>query len=496
MSNILIYPIIIPLVTALLLTFWRERIRLQQILSSISIITVLIISVISMFEVKSSGIITLEIGSWEAPFGIVLVGDMLAILLVVIASFVTLMCFLYSYNSLELGHKKYYVYPLMLIMFTGVNGSFLTGDIFNLFVFFEVMLIASYVLVTLGGRKRQLTSAITYVIINIIGSTLFVVATGYLYSVTGTLNMADLSVRVAEVGQHGLLTAISFMYLLVFGLKSGLFLFYWLPGSYSAPAPAIAAFFAALLTKVGVYTVIRTFTLIFYHRPDVTHEVMIWMAVVTMILGGLGAVYHWEIKKILAYNVIVSVGFVLFGVAIASEQSLSGSLFYLMHDMLAKALIFITAGAIISIFGTDKLKEFSGLILFRPLLGWLFFIACLTLAGVPPLSGFVGKVIILKGAVEANEIVMAVVGLFSSLLVLYSVIKIFIHSFWGESLMSEGQEFSSGKSALLPGTLLVIAVLALGIGAEYVMPFINQATEVMINPSIYIEAVLPQANIN
>src|SRR5690606_7016819 len=292
----------------------------------------------------------------------VLVGDMLAIILVVVASFVTLMCFLYGFRSLEDGHKKHYVYPLMLIMFTGVNGSFLTGDIFNLFVFFEVMLIASYVLVTLGGKKRQLTSAITYVVINIIGSTLFVVATGYLYAVTGTLNMADLSVRVAEVGQHGLLTAISFLYLLVFGLKSGLFLFYWLPGSYSAPSPAIAALFASLLTKVGVYTVIRTFTLIFYHRPDITHEVMIWMAVLTMILGGLGAIYHWEIKKILAYNVIVSVGFIIFGVAIATEQTLSGSLFYLMHDMLAKALIFITGGAIISIFGTDKLKEFSGLI--------------------------------------------------------------------------------------------------------------------------------------
>lgn len=492
MNNILIYPIIIPLITALLLTFWHNRIRLQQVLTLISVISVLIISIITVFKVKADGILLLEIGSWQAPFGIVLVGDMLAVILVTVANFVALMCFLYSFNALEEGHKKHYAYPLMLIMLTGVNGSFLTGDIFNLFVFFEVMLIASYVLLTLGGKKRQLTSAITYVVINIVASTLFVVATGYLYAVTGTLNMADLSVRVAEIGQHGLLTAIGFMYLLVFGLKSGLLLFYWLPGSYSAPSPAISAFFAALLTKVGVYTVIRTFTLIFYHRPDITHEVMLWMAVLTMILGALGAVFHWEIKKILGYNVIVSVGFILFGVAIASEQSLSGALFYLMHDMLAKALIFITGGAIISIFGTDKLKEFSGLILFRPLLGWLFFIACLALAGVPPLSGFVGKVMILKGAITANEIVMAVVGLLSSLLVLYSVIKIFIHSFWGETLMSEGQEFTSGKSALLPGTLLVIAIATLGIGAEYVMPFIEQATSVMINPNLYIEAVLPE----
>ena len=150
MSNILIYPIIIPLITALLLAFWKERIKLQQILSLISIVSVLIISIIIMFKVKAEGILTLQIGSWEAPYGISLVGDMLAILLVTVASFVTLMCFLYSYRSLDEGHKKHYAYPLMLIMFTGVNGSFLTGDIFNLFVFFEVMLIASYVLFTLG----------------------------------------------------------------------------------------------------------------------------------------------------------------------------------------------------------------------------------------------------------------------------------------------------------------------------------------------------------
>ena len=473
----------------MLLVFIRDRIKLQQWLAGLSTLVTLIISAYTVYKVTSEGIIVLELGGWAAPYGIVLVGDMLAVILVVVANFVSLMCLLYSFRSIDEGHKQHFIYPLMLILVTGVNGSFLTGDIFNLFVFFEVMLIASYVLITLGGTKRQLREAIKYVVINVIASTLFVIATGYLYSVTGTLNMADLSLRVAEAGQDGLLTAISFMYLTVFGLKSGLLLFYWLPGSYSAPPGPIAALFAALLTKVGVYTVIRTFTLIFYHQPEITHTVMLWMAVITMILGAFGAVHHWEIRKILAYNVIVSVGFILFGVAIANEQSLSGSLYYLLHDMLAKALIFIAGGAIISIFGTDKLKEFSGLILFRPLLGWLFFIACLALAGVPPLSGFVGKVMILKGAITADEVITAIVGLATSLLVLYSVLKIFIHSFWGETLMSEGQEFSSGKSALLPSTILVVSLFALGIGAEAVMPFIEQATTEMLDPSYYIEAV-------
>lgn len=490
MSNILIYPIIVPLLMAMVLVFFREKIKLQQWLTSLAVIVVIAISAFIIYEVSQNGIIVLELGGWAAPYGIVLVGDMLAVILVCVASFVTLMCLLYGFSSLEIGHKRYFVYPMILILLTGVNGSFLTGDIFNLFVFFEVMLIASYVLITLGGKKIQLRESIKYVLINIISSTLFVIATAYLYSVTGTLNMAHLSERIVLAGQDGLLTAISFMYLTVFGLKSGLLLFFWLPGSYSAPPTPIAALFAALLTKVGVYTIIRTFTLIFTHESNITGTVMMWMAAITMILGALGAVSHWEIRKILAYNVIVSVGFILFGVSIGTEQSLNGAFFYLIHDMLSKALIFITGGAIISIFGTDKLKEFSGLILFRPLLGWLFFIGVLALAGVPPLSGFVGKVMILQGAMQEGELIVSIIGLLTSLLVLYSVLKIFIHSFWGETLMSEGQEYSTGKSALLPGTILVICIAAMGLGAEYVLDFISQATDVMVNPQIYIEAVL------
>lgn len=489
MSNILIYPIILPLLTGMALVFFRENIRFQQWVSALSMIVLIGISAYTIHHVSQEGILVLELGGWSAPYGIVLVGDMLAVILVCIASFVTLMCLIYGFSELEAGHKKHFVYPLILIMLTGVNGSFLTGDIFNLFVFFEVMLIASYVLIVIGGQKRQLREAIKYVLINVVASTLFVVATAYLYSVTGTLNMAHLSERVALAGQDGLLTAISFLYLTVFGLKSGLLLFFWLPGSYSAPPAPIAALFAALLTKVGVYTVIRTFTLIFYNEPGITNTVLMWMAAITMILGALGAVSYWEIRKILAYNVIISIGFIIFGLSLATEQSMAGAVFYLVHDMLAKALIFITAGTIISIFGTDKLRNFSGLLLFRPLLGWLFFIAVLALAGVPPLSGFVGKVMILQGAIEKGELMFSIIGILSSLLVLYSVMKIFIHSFWGETLMSAGEEHSTGKSALLPGTILVICIAALGLGAEWVNTYIYQAVDVMMNPTLYIEAV-------
>lgn len=488
-GNVLILPVIIPLLAGMTMIFFRRRVRLQQGLTIAALLAVIGVAVYIIGKVSSSGIILLEVGGWEAPYGINLVADMLAALLVLTATIVTLMCVLFARGSVSHDHKIHFIYPFMLILLTGVNGSFLTGDIFNLFVFFEVMLISSYVLLSLGGKKLQLRESIKYVIINVVSSTLFVIAIAYLYSITGTLNMAHLSERIAVIGQDGLLTTVSFLFLIVFGLKSGLLLFFWLPGSYSAPPPAVSALFAALLTKVGIYAIIRTFTLLFYHKPEITHTVILYMSVLTMILGALGAVYYWEIKKILAYNVIVAVGFILFGVGTASADAMTGAIFYLIHDMLAKGLIFILGGAIISIFGSDKLKNFSGLLLSKPILGWLFFISALALAGVPPLSGFVGKVMILKGGIAEGHLAIAVVGVMTSLLVLYSVMKIFIHSFWGETLMGEGDEKDTGNSALLPGFLLVTLIVVMGLGAEWVLQYVNQAAETVMNPSIYIDAV-------
>lgn len=489
MSNVLILPVIIPLLAGMTMIFFRRRVRPQQWITIISIIATIGTAIFMVQRISSDGIIVLDVGGWEAPYGISLVGDMLSALLVLAASVITLMCVLYAVDSISHDHKIHYFYPFMLILLCGVNGSFLTGDIFNLFVFFEVMLISSYVLLSLGGKKLQLRESIKYVVINVISSTLFVIAIAYLYSITGTLNMAHLSERIAAVGQDGMLTTVSFLFLSVFGLKSGLLLFFWLPGSYSAPPPAVSALFAALLTKVGIYAIIRSFTLLFYHKPEITHTAILYMSVLTMILGALGAVFHWEIKKILAYNVVISVGFIMFGVGMATGEALTGAIFYLLHDMLAKALIFILGGAIISIFGSDKLKNFSGLLLTRPALGWLFFISALALAGVPPLSGFVGKVMILRSGIVEGHLLMAVVGVLTSLLVLYSVMKIFIHSFWGETLMSEGEEKDTGNSALLPGIILTALIVIMGLGAEWVLGYVEQAAEAVMNPSIYIDAV-------
>lgn len=490
MNNLLIVPIALPLIAAMLMIFVQKRPGLQLAVGLPFLLAGLAVSGLLVMQVKEHGIQTLHLGGWTAPFGITLVADMLAAVLVFVSFIVAVCCLLFAWEPSLAGHQRHYLFPLMLLLVVGVNGSFLTGDIFNLFVFFEVMLIASYVLLTLGSKRVQLRESIKYVLINMISSTIFVVAIAYLYALTGTLNMAHLSERVAMAGQDGLFTTVSLLFLIVFATKAALLLFFWLPGPYSAPPMAVAALFAALLTKVGIYSIMRLFTLIFHHQPDVTHTVLLVMGAVTMLLGAIGAVSHWGIRKILAYNVIISVGFIIFGVALADEQSLSGALFYLIHDMVSKAWVFILGGAVIAIAGTDRLRDIKGLIRYRPVLGWLFLLSAMTIAGVPPLSGFTGKVLILGGGVAAGQYLVSIIGLLTSLLAFYSLLKVFIQSFWGETLLNEGEQAATGNSAILPGLLLAGLSIVLGLGSGTVLEWLEPAVDTMLNPELYIRAVL------
>ncbi|WP_151736912.1 Na+/H+ antiporter subunit D [Paenibacillus tengchongensis] len=491
MSNVLVLPVLIPLCTAVILFFFKEKIRLQRGISTVSGLLNLFTAILLVSHIHREGILTLEMGGWAAPYGIVFVGDMLAALLVMMTAVVSFAVLLYSFQSIEEKRERFYYYPFFQFLMVGVTGSFLTGDIFNLFVFFEVMLISSYALISLGGTKLQLRETPKYLLINIVSSTLFVAAVAYLYAAVGTLNMAHLSQRIAETGQGGVLNVIAVLFLIVFALKAGLFLFFWLPGSYSAPPPAVRALFGALLTKVGLYAIIRTFTLLFVNDPGLTHNLIAWMAAVTMILGSLGAVAYKDIPRILNYNVIISVGFVAFGLAAGTENALDGAVFYLLHDMLAKALMFILGGMIISAAGTEGLTSMGGLIKRYPLIGWMFFILTLALVGIPPLSGFAGKVLIIRGALDAGMLPLSLIALGSSLMVLYSLIKVFRLAFWGNEPETELPKVNlRGAAAVAAG--LVVLVIVMGIGADYVYDYVAQAGEVLATPDIYIQAIMKE----
>ncbi|MGG4146350.1 Na+/H+ antiporter subunit D [Paenibacillus algorifonticola] len=492
MNNLLVLPLLIPLCTAILLLFLKNQVRLQRWISAIGVLLQIAVSCLLAIQVRAEGIQVLRMGGWMPPYGIVFVADMLAVLLVLTASVVSAFCLFYSFGTIGKERERYYFYPFFQFILVGINGSFLTGDLFNLFVCFEVMLISSYALIVLGGTKRQLRETLKYILINILSSTLFVAAVAYLYGVVGTLNMADLSVKIAEAGQSGILHVIALLFMIVFSLKAGLFLFFWLPGSYGAPPAAVTALFAALLTKVGIYALLRTFTLIFHTDLAITESWIKWMAIATMLLGAFGAVAYQDIRRIMNYNVVISVGFIALGLAVSSKASLDGAVFYLLHDMLSKALLFILGGLIIQASGTASLQHMGGLIKRYPLMGWLFFLATLAIAGIPPFSGFTGKLLLLQGGLQKGEYLLTVVALASSLIVLYSLIRIFMAAFWGEEKRELKQMPLLSSKLLLPAVGLSVFVIGMGLGSEVVYGWVSVAGDTLLHPSTYIDAVLKE----
>ncbi|WRP05914.1 Na+/H+ antiporter subunit D [Rossellomorea aquimaris] len=493
MTNLLILPILIPLFTAIILMFVSKYVKVQRGISAISTLATIAASLVLIYTISNDGIQTINLGSWVAPFGITLVSDMLSALLVTTTSIITLVVLLYSFKSIGADRERFYYYPVVQFLMVGVNGAFTTGDIFNLFVFFEVMLMSSYVLLVLGGTKAQLREGIKYILVNVISSALFVIAVAYLYSVVGTLNMADISRKIADVNQPGILTAIAIMFLLVFGLKGAIFpLYFWLPGSYYAPPTPVLALFGALLTKVGIYSILRTYTLFFYHDIGYTHEILSMLAILTIVLGCIGAIAYWDVKKIIIYNIIIAVGVILFGVSTMNPEALEGAIYYLVHDMIIKAALFLLVGVMIAITGTTDLKKMGGLIKEYPWLGWTFLVAAFSLAGIPPLSGFIGKLLILRGSFAAEAYVGAGVILASSLLVLYSVIKIFLNGIWGAPKEYTGVSKGHARYLWMTSALLVVLAVCYGFGAEAVRPLFSQAAEVLVNPNLYIDAVLKE----
>ncbi|MBM7605443.1 multicomponent Na+:H+ antiporter subunit D [Metabacillus crassostreae] len=493
MNNLIILPIVIPFLAGIILIFFNKNIKAQKLISAFASLLAIVVSGMVVHTVHVNGIQSLAIGNWEAPYGIVLVADMYASLLVLTTSIIGFTALLFAFSSITPDREKFYFYPVVQFLLLGVTGAFLTGDIFNLFVFFEVMLMSSYMLIVLGSSKIQLRESVKYILVNIISSALFVIAVAYLYAVTGTLNMADLSVKIADMGQTGILTVIAILFLVIFGLKGAIFpLYFWLPGSYQAPPAVITALFGALLTKVGIYSITRVYTLIFYHEPSYTHQILAWLAALTIIFGVIGAIAYWDIKKIIIYNIITAVGVILFGIAANTPNAVEGSIYYLVHDMIIKGALFFLVGAIIAVTGTSNLRKFSGLISSHPLLGWMFFIATLSLAGIPPLSGFIGKLKIIQGGFEAEEFTISFVVLLSSLLVLYSVMKIFINGFWGEPSNEEVYKEKSVKGMIAPIAILLVLSIAYGFGIESISPYISQATDTLLDPTIYIQAVLKE----
>ncbi|PAV28985.1 Na+/H+ antiporter subunit D [Virgibacillus profundi] len=493
MSNLAVLPIIIPLISAIILIFFNSKVTISRGLTKLFSLISLGVAGYIFWYVLENGTIILETGGWAAPYGIILVVDSLAAILVLTTNIIAVACAFYAPHTGLQKRENFYFYPLFLFLITGVSGAFITGDLFNLFVFFEVLLMASYGLIVLGGDKVQLRESLKYLLINLFSSMLFVTAIAFLYAVVGTVNMAHIAERVQEVEQQGILTAIGILLFFVFATKAALFpLYYWLPKSYVVPNPVVSALFGALLTKVGIYSILRVFSLIFVYNIELTHELFIWIAGLSMIFGVIGALSTNNIKLIIAYNIIPAIGFIILGIGVLNQDALSGSIYYLVHDMIIKSALFLLVGVVAYVAGTSDLRKMGGLIHYYPFLGWMLFVAAFVLAGIPPFSGFIGKLLLLKGAFADGEVVIVIIGLLTSLLILYSIMKIFINGFWGDKDTMGEFKKKSTKGLYTPIVFLLALSVILGVGAEYFYPIVDSVAAYLLDPDIYIDSVLKE----
>jgi len=497
MSCLLVLPIIVPFVAAAAGLLFRTDFERQQAVGMGGAALHFMVCLGLLFHVCKNGISTIQMANWPAPFGITLAADHLSVILVAVTGTLGLCVMLYSKAEIKTGMIAAGFYPLMHILLGGVCGAFLTGDLFNLYVWFEVMLMASFGLLVLGREKAQLDGGVKYVMINLFSTLLFISGLGLLYGMTGTLNMADLHLEIQKVSDKALLTAVAMIFMAAFGIKAGIFpLFFWLPVSYHTPPVAVSAILAGLLTKVGVYALIRMFTLVFTFDVAYTHGLLLVAAVVTMITGVLGAAAYNEFRRILSFHIISQVGYMVMGLALFTPLALTGAVFYLLHHMIVKANLFLISGVSRVAGGSFELSRLGGLYRSRGFLALLFFIPAFSLAGFPPLSGFWAKMMLIRASLEVEAYVVAAAAAVVGLLTVYSMSKIWGEAFWKpspEPMHTESPAMGEGGGGLwrlLPITVLAVITIVLGFVPGVFLDLAAQAAHELLNPDIYVKAVL------
>ncbi|MDU9349231.1 MULTISPECIES: Na+/H+ antiporter Mnh2 subunit D [Staphylococcus] len=492
MSNLLILPLLLPAICALVLVFIRTHSRLSRIFSIGTMSITTIISLLLLIYVMQHKPIALDFGGWKAPYGIQFVGDSLSLLMVTTSSFVVTLIMAYGFGSREKRAIRYYLPSFILFLTVGVIGSFLTADLFNIYVMFEVMLLASFVLITLGQSVEQLRAAIIYVVLNILGSWLLLLGIGLLYKLTGTLNFALVAQRLTEMQGESSVVIISMVFLIAFGAKAALVLFMWLPKAYAVLNTELAALFAALMTKVGAYALIRFFTLLFDDYSGITHPLLVVLSCITMLIGAFGVLAYRDIKKIAAYQVILSIGFIILGLGSNTISGVNGAIFYLTNDIVVKTLLFFIIGSLVYITGYRQYKNLYGLAKREPFFGVAFVVMILAIGGVPPFSGFPGKVFIFKGAVENGNYIGLTLMILTSLIGMFSLFRIFFTMYLGNDDKGEHIDFKpipKYRKGLIG--ILVAAIIGMGLAAPLIFKVTDNATHLNMDDGLYEKMVNP-----
>lgn len=498
-ANLVLVPMLLPILGAILCLFGRRSLTFQRFVAGAVSTALPVVAFLLLLTVRQSGVMVLRVGNWPDAFGIVFALDTFGAIMLTLAGVTQAAAWWFvRAGAMDRESEAFLLHPLFLILGAGVNWAFSTGDLFNLFVSFEIILLASYVLQSHGNERTQIRESIKFVVLNILASTLFLVSAGFTYGYFGSLNMADLAVRIAQAGFPPESKILGTMLFLTFAMKAALFpLFFWLPDAYPKAPRGIVAYFAGILTKVGVYCLYRVFTLLF--RDPVAFEgwfqpMILGVAGFTMFVGVMGALSQFTFRRILSFHIISQIGYMILGLGIFTPLALAAGIFYIIHHIIVKASLFLVGDAVAVNEGSEELKKVAGLSTAYPVLAVLFLCAAFSLAGLPPLSGFYGKYgLVVEGYLEGHYFYVFV-SLLTSLFTLASMVKIWRYSFWGER--PEGAPCRAKNKGVIAATGgLVLVSITVAVASAWLMTVSIEASEQLLSRTDYVGAVLGERGV-
>jgi multicomponent Na+:H+ antiporter subunit D len=496
MNRIAPLPTVLPLFAAAIALLVMRWPRVQRVISVVALAAALALSIVLLIEVDGSEPVVARIGAWSPSIGISYVIDRFSAIMLVIGMLTLLAVLIFGIGESGRQSASPIFHPVFLVLAAGVGAGFSTGDLFHLFVSFEILLMASYVLLTLDADESQVRAGTTYVVINTIESVVLLVAVGLVYASTGTLSMAELPARLAAL-DPGLRTGLHLLLLIAFGLKAAVFpLFFWLPDSYPTARSPVTAVFAGLLTKIGVYAMVRTQTLLF---PGGHSTLLLWVAGLTMIIGVLGAIAQNDMKRILSFHIVSQIGYMVLGVAIGGRAAIAATIFFLIHQIPVKTSLFLVEGMIEHSIGSSRLDRLGGLARRSGLLAALFLLPALSLSGIPPFSGFVAKLGLLTAALDAGQGPLVAIAIIGSLLTLVSMTKIWLAAFWGQPSVERrfavgaapGPAVTRWPAAMTSATVFLVLIgLGVAVAAGPLYGLCERAAADLVDPGLYARTVL------
>lgn len=491
MSILIVLPILIPMTAGVVCIILRRSPGLQQGLAIVAGILLCAAAAGLHAAILGHGPLASQMGGWPAPFGITLVADRLASLMVLSAAIVGLAAIIYSTETIENSVHVLGPYPLMLFLLAAACGSFLTGDLFNLYVWIELLLVASFVLLAVRGERLRPDGAIRYVVLSMIASFLLLASVGLLYGLTGTLNLADLARLVASGRSIDFLAPVAVLFLVALGIKAAVFpWFFWLPGAYSQVPTGVAALFAGVLTKVGVYAILRMTTLVFFPAFPWFGTLLVVLGGLTLLAGALMAVAEQDWRRVLCFLLIADIGYILMGVGLADADALAAAVFFTLHVMITTTALFLITGLVGRYGGSYDLEALGGLYNRRPLLALLFLIAALSVVGIPPLSGFVAKLALVSAGLESGAYITVGTVLVGTVVLLHAVVRLWTDAFWKPAAHELPTAVEASPTAVLPIALLASLIVLMGVLGGPLVELAREAGRELGEPARYIRAVL------